>query len=85
VHEVTGEATLRDIADRLLHALDADVQEAAARKMFGLSKMDEPTEEQLQEAAKPLKEKAIAPLMQAPPFGSSSSNCGISSNRSSTR
>jgi type I restriction enzyme R subunit len=66
INEVTGGATLADISGALVHALDADVQDAAARQMFGLSTADEPTLEQLKKAAKPLKEAAIAPLMQTP-------------------
>jgi type I restriction enzyme R subunit len=66
VHEVTGGPTLRDVANGLLHALDADVQEAEARRVFGLSGAEEPTDEQLKKASKPLKEAAIAPLMKAP-------------------
>jgi type I restriction enzyme R subunit len=66
VHEVTGGPTLRDVANGLLHALDADVQEAEARRVFGLSGAEEPTDEQLKKASQPLKEAAIAPLMKAP-------------------
>ncbi len=66
VHEVTGGQTLKDISNGLIHALDADVQDAEARRVFGLSEADEPTEEQLRKVSKPLKEAAIAPLMQTP-------------------
>jgi len=66
VHEVTGGPTLSDISNALIHALDADVQEAEARRVFGLSEAQEPTEEQLKKASKPLKEAAITPLMQTP-------------------
>jgi type I restriction enzyme R subunit len=66
VDEVTGGATLQDISNGLLHALDADVQEAEARRVFCLSAAEEPTDEQLKHASKPLKDAAIVPLMQTP-------------------
>lgn len=66
VHDVTGGPTLGDISKALIHALDADVQDAEARRVFGLSDADEPTTEQLKKASKPLKEAAIAPLMKTP-------------------
>lgn len=66
VHEVTGGPTLQDIATGLIHALDADVQDNEARRLFGLSEAEEPTADQLKTASKPLKEAAIAPLMQTP-------------------
>ena len=66
VHDVTGGPTLQDISNGLIHALDADVQDAEARRVFGLSEAEEPTAEQLKKASKPLKEAAIAPLMQTP-------------------
>jgi type I restriction enzyme M protein len=43
----------------LLHALDADVQENAARKMFDVPAGIEPADEQLKKAAEPLKKNAI--------------------------
>jgi type I restriction enzyme R subunit len=66
VQDVTGGTTLQDIASGLIQALDADVQEAEARRVFGLSDAQEPTEDQLKKASKPLKEAAIAPLMRRP-------------------
>ena len=66
VEGVTGGLTLRDIADGLLHAVDDDTQDDAARTMFNLSDAEEPTPEQLKKASKPLKEASIAPLMQMP-------------------
>ncbi len=66
VQDVTGGPTLRDISNALIRALDADVQDAEAREMFRLSRAEEPTEEQLKKASKPLKEAAIAPLVQTP-------------------
>lgn len=66
VQDVVGGTTLADISSALVHALDPDVQDAEARRVFGLSEAEEPTAEQLKKASKPLKEAAIAPLMQAP-------------------
>lgn len=66
VREVTGGPTLSDISAALVHALDADVHELEARRVFSLSEGEEPTDDQLKKASKPLKEAAIAPLMQAP-------------------
>ncbi len=66
MHDVTDGPTLSDISSGLIHALDADVQDAEARRVFSLSEAQEPTTEQLKKASKPLKEAAIAPLMQTP-------------------
>jgi type I restriction enzyme, R subunit len=66
VRDITGGPTLSDISHGLIQALDADVQEAEARRVFNLSEAEEPTDEQLRQASKPLKQAAIAPLMQAP-------------------
>jgi len=66
VEDVSGGVSLATIAAGLIHALDADVQEEAARKMFHVSHKAEPTDEQLKKAAEPLKKTAIQPLMSHP-------------------
>jgi type I restriction enzyme R subunit len=66
VEDASGGVALATIAARLLHALDADVQEHAARNMFDLPPNVEPTHEQLKKAAEPLKKEAILPLMSQP-------------------
>src|SRR5262249_6027318 len=66
VQEVSGDISLATIATGLLHAIDADVQDAATRKMFNLPPEIDPTEEQLSKASEPLKKHAIFPLMSNP-------------------
>ncbi len=66
VAEVAGGASLGSLAAGLVQALDADVQEDAARAMFGLGAEAQPTEEQVKKAAAPLKRAAALPLMSAP-------------------
>jgi type I restriction enzyme R subunit len=64
--EVSGGTSLATISAGLLRALDDDVQDTAARKMFDLPAGAEPTPEQLKKAAEPLKKEAILPLMSQP-------------------
>jgi type I restriction enzyme R subunit len=66
VDEVSGGVSLATIAAELIHALDDDVQEDAARTMFQLPQDVEPTEEQIKKAAQPLKRAAIQTLMSRP-------------------
>ncbi|WP_284667497.1 type I restriction-modification enzyme R subunit C-terminal domain-containing protein [Myxococcus sp. SDU36] len=66
IAEVTGGMTLPEIASGLLHAVDPDVQDEAVRKIFHLSLGAEPTDEQVKQAAKPLKLAATKPLMGMP-------------------
>jgi type I restriction enzyme, R subunit len=66
VDAVSGGVSLATIAAGLVQAVDADVQDDAARKMFRLTDSVEPTAEQLQKAAEPLKRAAILPLMSQP-------------------
>jgi type I restriction enzyme R subunit len=66
IAEVGGGVTLGEIASNLLQAVDPDVQDAAARTMFGLPDGVEPTDEQLKEASKPIKLEAIKELASRP-------------------
>jgi type I restriction enzyme R subunit len=66
VEEASGGVSLATVAAGLLYALDADVQENAARRMFNLPTGIEPSDEQLKKAAGPLKKEAILPLMSQP-------------------
>lgn len=66
IAEVTGGVTLSDICAGLVHAVDADAQDAEARKTFHLPDDAEPTDAQVKEAAKPLKLAATKPLMAMP-------------------
>ncbi|MBZ4401595.1 DEAD/DEAH box helicase family protein [Myxococcus sp. AS-1-15] len=66
IAEVTGGMTLSEIASRLLHAVDPDVQDEEARKVFHLPQDAEPTDEQVKQATKPLKLAATKPLMGMP-------------------
>jgi len=66
VLDVTGGVPLANIAAGLVQALDADVQEDAARKMFKLADDVEPTDDQMKKAAEPLKKAAVQMLMSTP-------------------
>jgi type I restriction enzyme R subunit len=66
VDEASGGLSLATIAAGLVHAIDADVQDAAARRMFRLPPGADPTEEQLKTAAEPVKRQAILSLMSKP-------------------
>ena len=66
VDEVSGGVSLATISAGLLHAIDADVQDTAARQMFKLPPGVDPTDEQVKKAAEPLKRAAILPLMSQP-------------------
>jgi type I restriction enzyme R subunit len=66
VDEASGGVSLATIAAGLLDAIDADVQDQAAREMFNLPAGLEPTPEQLKKAAEPIKRAAILPLMSKP-------------------
>lgn len=66
VEEASGGVSLATIAAGLIHAIDDDVQEQAARKMFALPHDVEPSEEQTRTAAEPLKREAIHTLMSRP-------------------
>jgi type I restriction enzyme R subunit len=66
VEAASGGISLATIAAGLLHAIDADVQDNAARTMFTVPVGAEPTHEQLKKAAEPLKKTAILPLMSRP-------------------
>jgi type I restriction enzyme R subunit len=66
VDEASGGVSLATISAGLLHAIDADVQDTAARQMFKLPPSVDPTDEQVKKAAEPLKRAAILPLMSQP-------------------
>ena len=66
VDEASGGVSLATIAAGLVHAIDDDVQDQAARKMFDLPHDAEPSDEQLRKAAEPLKREAIHTLMSRP-------------------
>ena len=66
VDEVSGGVSLATIAAGLLHSIDADVQDHAARTMFTLAPDVDPTEEQMRKAAEPLKRAATLPLASVP-------------------
>src|SRR2546428_176969 len=68
IGDTSGGVSLGSISGALVTALDADEQDAAARRMFGLSVTDTPTAEQIAKAAAPLKKAAIQALMAAPPL-----------------
>ena len=66
VDEASGGLSLASITAGLVHAIDADVQDQAARKMFALPHDVEPSDEQIRKAAEPLKREAIHTLMSRP-------------------
>ncbi len=66
IDEASGGVALASIAAGLVHAIDDDVQEQAARTMFGLSQDVEPSDEQIRKAAEPIKRQAIHTLMSRP-------------------
>jgi type I restriction enzyme R subunit len=66
VADIAGGASLAEIAAGLVQALDGDVQEDAARRMFQLPPDVVPSDEQLRKAAVPLKKAAIQTLMATP-------------------
>lgn len=68
VDKASGGISLATISADLLHSIDADAQEAAAREMFNVSRGVDPTDEQLKKAAESLKREAIKPLMSRPPL-----------------
>jgi type I restriction enzyme R subunit len=68
IGDTSGGVSLGSISGALVTALDADEQDAAARRMFGLSVTDTPTAGQIAKAAAPLKKAAIQALMAAPPL-----------------
>src|SRR6267143_1772348 len=68
IGDTSGGVSLGSISGALVTALDADEQDAAARRMFGLSVTDTPTAEQIAKAAAPLKKAAIQTLMATPPL-----------------
>lgn len=66
IDEASGGVALASIAASLVHVIDDDVQDLAARKMFGLAHDVEPSDDQLRKAAEPLKREAIHALMSRP-------------------
>ena len=59
VDEASGGVALATIAASLVNAIDDDVQEQAALKMFDLPHDVAPSEEQIRKAAEPIKREAI--------------------------
>ena len=68
VAATSGGVSLASVSGALVAALDADEQDATARRMFGLSEADTPTAVQIEKAAASLKKEAIQPLMATPPL-----------------
>src|SRR6266567_3829154 len=66
IGDTSGGVSLGSISGALVTALDADEQDAAARKMFGISVTDTPSAEQIAKAAAPLKKAAVQTLMATP-------------------
>lgn len=67
VDEASGGVALASIAASLVHAIDDDVQEEAARgRCSAWHTMLEPSEDQIRKAAEPLKREAIHTLMSRP-------------------
>jgi type I restriction enzyme R subunit len=66
ISEASGGVSLATITAGLLQAIDDDVQDSAARRMFDLAPDAEPTPEQLRKASQPIKREAILPLMSQP-------------------
>lgn len=66
VAEVAAGVTLSQISAALLQSVDDETQEIAARRLFALGPEQEPTEEQLKEASKPMKLEATRVLMATP-------------------
>jgi len=68
IDQTSGGVSLASISGALVAALDADRQDDAARRMFHLTDVHTPTEEQIEKAAAPLKKAAIQALMATPPL-----------------
>ena len=66
IAESSGGLSLSQLAGALVHAVDDDAQEDAARRQFHLTHDQEPSAAQIKEAAKPLKLAATKPLMALP-------------------
>ena len=66
IEQASGGPSLRDIVVGLINALDPDQEDAKARELAGLGPEEQPTEEQVQEAQKVLREEAAAPIAYAP-------------------
>ena len=66
IEEASGGASLAEITKAIVMALDADQQEAEARKQFNLPADAEPTEEQLDKASAAMLTRAAEPLARKP-------------------
>ncbi len=66
VAEASGGAALADITHAIVHALDPDVQVEQARQDFEVPEGEEPSEDQVQQAAKALLKTASQPLATNP-------------------
>ncbi len=68
IREASGGTSLPQIAHRIVEALDPDRQRDEARASHGLTRDQEPTEAQVQQAWAALAKEAVAPLATRPPF-----------------
>lgn len=66
IEEASGGTSLADITKAIVAALDADQQDAEARKQFNLPSDAEPTDEQLDKAAAAMLTRAAEPLAAKP-------------------
>ena len=85
IANTSGGVSLASISGGLVAALDADRQDDAARQMFHLGVTATPTDEQIENAAAPLKKAATQALMATPPLRKLILDLRRSSSRSSTR
>jgi type I restriction enzyme R subunit len=66
IREASGGVGLPSIAHAIVDALDPDQQQVRARSMHGLAPDQEPTEAQVQQAARALAKQAVEPLATRP-------------------
>jgi type I restriction enzyme R subunit len=66
IRQASGGTGLTQIAHGIVDALDTDRQQAQARKMHGLTRVQDPSELQLKQAAEALAKEAVEPLATKP-------------------
>ncbi|MGH6689945.1 MAG: DEAD/DEAH box helicase family protein [Gammaproteobacteria bacterium] len=66
IREASGGASLTQIAHGIVDAIDPDRQQARARQTHGLTRVQEPSEAQLEQAAEALAKEAVDPLATKP-------------------
>jgi len=66
IAEASGGVRLEEVSRAIVNALDPDQQAAQAQKTHGLPQGQDPTEEQLLEAAEAMAKEAVAPLATKP-------------------